>query len=279
MSKPYEFSHCGKVTAEGLNIEALIFRRVRDSGKIERADIIPELQAVALSCDILTPKAGRLIKRENNLAQFLLLRENDPKWLVELIGEGVDSQNDEQVEAIAEDAFTEWSQDGMETALEKSKHLRRDFIGERIIEYGFSAELMDLPESETVDSRPSWLAASSELMAKSWPSLSGADTEEGKLLAYYIDRARHFGTDAPSEIKAQIRGELRKAKNAHRKRSGKKHRLALEILVRWHELATLTASEIQQQIGIDCTVKSVERTLERLKIDRPVNRRRPSPDG
>ena len=140
---------------------------------------------------------------------------------------------------------------------------------------------MDLKGSETINSRPSWLQASTELMSKMWPSLSGVNTDEEKLQAYYIDQARNFGIEPPSKIKKQIREELRKAKNAHKKRKGKKHHLALAILSRWHLLAKLTVPKMREKLnreGVDCSEKAIENTLSRLNLDRPINRGRPSTD-
>ena len=284
MSRQEEFKHVSTISKEagGVADRAFIFLRVNGQPEPEvTPKIIPELQCVALSCRVFNLDRGRIHRRDSECTQVLLLKKDDGHYLIEVMGEGVEDLSDEQVEAEANgfwEAYKKFTEKEADKAILAGKAWRDGFSEEVNIDYGYSAKLMDLPEYEVIDSHHSWLAASEDLMAKTWPKLSAAKTDADRELAFYIDRARNVGTDAPPHIKEQIKGELRNAKNANRKRKGVKHRLALEILTRWHRLAKMTIPEIHQMLvieGVACEKKQVEKAMERLKIDRPVNRHRP----
>lgn len=280
MSVSDEFTSCAEVEKSTGDLAALIFKRVNYSGgAIQSPEIIPELLAVKLNFTITTPTHGRIIKRDSTAAQVVLKRDGAAHYLIEITGTKLQSLSDEQIEAEAEDFWGAYADYNYKQADSKSRKWRSGFVGYVEINGGTSAWLSDLDGWDRVDSLPSWKDACGDVMAKAWPKLASATTPEDRELAYYIDRARHFGADAPSEIKQQIASELRTAKNAHRRRTGKKHKLALEILSRWHEVAEMTTTEIHEALnadGVSCTAKAIERELSRLKIKRPVDSFRPN---
>ena len=281
MSRQEEFKHVSTISKEagGVADRAFIFQRVNGQPDPEVTPaIIPELMGVAISFRLFNPDRGRIHRKDSECAQVLFLRGDESQYLIEIMGEGIEGLSDEQVEAEANGFFQAYGKQAEASALRDNEAWRDRIADEVNLDYGFSAQLMDLPEYELIDSHPSWLAASKDHMAKAWPKLSSAQTDADRELAFYIDRARIFGTDAPPHIKEQIKGELRLAKNAHSKRKGVKHRLALEILTRWHRLAKMTIPEIHQILlseGVKCEKEQVEKAIERLKIKRPVNRHRP----
>lgn len=262
--------------------KAAIFRRVnRPLGKI-RPEIIPEMMSVCIDSKLLSPDRANVHTRGAKMAQILIMQGNESLYLVELSGDRLKAFSDAQLGAEAVAFYDAWKEFSLRSAIKANKKWRDGFKGEIEINGGSSAWLMDLPGSKSVDSYQSWLIATSEKTSKDWPMLASAQSDEEKLTAYYIDRARNLGTDAPEEIKAKIRKEIRLAKNAHNRRTKKKHDLNVEILCRWHLLADQTIPAIHKELTearVECTEKAVERAISRMRLDRAVNRFRPSPDS